>query len=389
MDDGALLRCWAERGDEGAVHILTQRHAGLVLGTARRVLRGDKALAEEAAQAVFTVMAAKAANLKNHPALKLWLHRAALLEASGLRRREARRNRRPALLAVELNAMNTHPAEPSWHEALPQLDDALTRLPEADRHLLILRYYEGCSFKDLAARLGKGDHTLQKQASRALEKLSGLLRRRGVVIPAAMLGAAFLNGSAQASVPVSLANSLASAATANAAHFRLIPTLHHTYKLMTCGHLKSHTISAAVLLLALCAGGGYVTGSASAESGIAASPKNRPPHGADRENALLRLRLPSSGPRNHSSTASCSRCLHRVAGAFLVGRRPRGAAAGSLPVSPGIRFAGRPCKSRHRHNLRFAGRRYRDSRDYRSTAEVHTGFPSGQSRIHGIFVTDQ
>ncbi|RYD37726.1 MAG: sigma-70 family RNA polymerase sigma factor, partial [Verrucomicrobiaceae bacterium] len=257
---------WVEHGDGDAVHVLTRRHAGLVLGTARRALSGSQCLAEEAAQAVFTVMAAKAASLRSHPALHLWLHRAALLEACALRRREARRHRLMASLAAESDVMNPPPPlSPSHlrHRILTELDEALEHLPESDRHLLILRYYEGHSFRDIGTRLCKADDTVQKQASRALEKLSCLLRRRGVAVPASALGM-MLNAEAL-SPGVSAANvsQFAGSAVTGAPHLGLAAKSWHSLQFML--HGKSTTwaaAAAALLLLALSAGSGFHTGAA-------------------------------------------------------------------------------------------------------------------------------
>ncbi len=294
MEDGHLLRRWVEEGDGSAVRVLTRRHAALVTGVAKRALSGNQSLAEEAAQAVFTAMVAKASSLLNHPALNLWLHRAALLEASGLRRREARRHRRIEALAAEPDFMNPSDPAPSWHRVLPELDEALERLPEADRHVLILRYYEGRNFRDIGARLRKSDDTVQKQVSRALEKLAGLLRRRGVVISAAVLAAGL--GSAGLAPPAAAAVTADYAATAilRAPHLGFAEKSWQTIQLMTYGKSTTLTLTAAaVLLLALSTGGGYYAGTVSEAAAPALT------SGADAGGSFQNARrppLPKSAP---------------------------------------------------------------------------------------------
>jgi Sigma-70, region 4 len=72
-------------------------------------------------------------------------------------------------------------------EALPYLDAAIAGLSESDRELILLRYHEGLTFSQAAKRTGRQEAALRQQASQAVEKLSGMLRRRGVCVPAATL----------------------------------------------------------------------------------------------------------------------------------------------------------------------------------------------------------
>ncbi len=279
-EDAALLRRWVECGDEEAVSLLTHRHAGLVAGTARRALSGNQYLAEEAAQAVFTAMVAKADALRNHPALNLWLHRAALLEAFRLRRREARRHRRMADLAAEFEVLNQTSMSPGWQHTLTELDEALERLPESDRELLILRYYEGRNYREIGARFRKTDDTVQKQASRALAKLAGLLRRRGVDITSAALAAGLGGGGLMPRASAAATATFARAAITNAPRPGFAAKSWLTLQIMT--RVKSTTpavTAAALILLALSAGGGFYSGFTSETESQAAVPGSKTPSG--------------------------------------------------------------------------------------------------------------
>ena len=55
------------------------------------------------------------------------------------------------------------------------LAEALGRLPEEWRELLILRHLEGLSFPDVARRLGRTVDSVKKQWPRALASLRRLL----------------------------------------------------------------------------------------------------------------------------------------------------------------------------------------------------------------------
>jgi signal peptidase I len=81
QSDEALLRAFEEAGSEAAFRELVNRRLGLVLGIAIRRL-GDRGLAEEVAQSVFTALAAKVRALKARPSLGAWLYRATLLKCA-------------------------------------------------------------------------------------------------------------------------------------------------------------------------------------------------------------------------------------------------------------------------------------------------------------------
>ena len=73
LPDAELLSRWARYRDEDAFTALVARHGPMVLGVCRRVL-GDAHAAEDAMQAVFLVLARKAAALRQPEALAGWLH---------------------------------------------------------------------------------------------------------------------------------------------------------------------------------------------------------------------------------------------------------------------------------------------------------------------------
>ena len=71
-DDRALLRQYLEDGSDAAFAVLVTRHINLVYSVALRHV-GDLHQAEEIAQAVFILLAKKAAQLRHDKALSSWL----------------------------------------------------------------------------------------------------------------------------------------------------------------------------------------------------------------------------------------------------------------------------------------------------------------------------
>src|SRR5262249_11951198 len=69
--DAVLLDRFVRKRDETAFAALVRRHAPMVLGVCRRVLR-DAHEAEDAAQAVWLVLARKAATIRRRETLAAW-----------------------------------------------------------------------------------------------------------------------------------------------------------------------------------------------------------------------------------------------------------------------------------------------------------------------------
>ena len=77
--------------------------------------------------------------------------------------------------------------EPQLKELTPVLDDALQRLSESDREAILLRFFRGLSLRDTGTALGTTEEAARKRVSRALDKLNSIFKRKGVVMPTALL----------------------------------------------------------------------------------------------------------------------------------------------------------------------------------------------------------
>src|SRR5262249_34495585 len=145
-----LLTRFAQRRDSDAFELLVWRHAGLVWGVCRRVLR-QAPDAEDAFQATFLILARKARALRRGGALAGRLHRRS---PPGALRAGAATSRR---VAVELpdNLAVDPPADPAAAaEARGVLDEEVNRLPAKYRAAVVLCYLQGRSVAEAAAALG-------------------------------------------------------------------------------------------------------------------------------------------------------------------------------------------------------------------------------------------
>src|ERR1043166_8980236 len=145
MTDLDLLHEYAMRNSEEAFETLTSKYTNLVYSAALRQTR-DPATAEEITQAVFIVLARKAAALRRDTVLSGWLLRTTRFVALNARRRELHRRH------IEQQAMSLYPSETdaAWKQIAPLLAEALVSLTQQDRNAIALRFFEQKSFKEIA-----------------------------------------------------------------------------------------------------------------------------------------------------------------------------------------------------------------------------------------------
>src|SRR5580658_8339256 len=123
MTDAQLLGLYVDKRSQTAFTELVDRHAGLVYHAALRRVGGDRQLAEDVSQKVFSDLARKAESLQGRAALAGWLYTSTRFAASEAVRGEKRRQARE----VDAEAMKQlHPsAVPAWDQLRPVIDDAM------------------------------------------------------------------------------------------------------------------------------------------------------------------------------------------------------------------------------------------------------------------------
>src|SRR5205085_7442087 len=125
--DEELLREYAATGAEKAFARLVERHVDLVYSAAFRQT-GNHAMAQDVAQAVFTILARKAASLRPETVLAGWLFRAVRYAALDARKIEARRQAREEE-AGQMQLIDCNDDTGSqWEQFAPLLDEALATL---------------------------------------------------------------------------------------------------------------------------------------------------------------------------------------------------------------------------------------------------------------------
>jgi RNA polymerase sigma factor (sigma-70 family) len=176
MRDDELLRAFVEDRGSPAYETLVGRYAGLVYQTCARVI-GDRHEAEDAAQAVFIVLFRRPP-VRPPTSLAGWLYMVARKTSAKVLRDRAARKRREAAAAALVGGQADQPGA----ELAEALHAALDRVPAAEREVLILRYLQERSVRDVAAALGCSVATVSERAARGLGRMAKVLGASGVAV---------------------------------------------------------------------------------------------------------------------------------------------------------------------------------------------------------------
>src|SRR5262245_31400932 len=212
--DQELLARFVQQRDEAAFAALVQRHAPMVFGVCRRVLKHSHD-AEDAAQATFLVLAHHARSIRKGGSVGSWLHTVAYRAARKLKTDIVRRTARERSL-MEAPAADTA-QEATWREVQLVLDEELNRLPEKYRAPLVLCFLEGMTQDEAARQLGWPREVLRGRVDRGRQRLRSQLIRRGVTLSAALFGTALADAALAGTVSPAFVDSTVRAAVLIAA----------------------------------------------------------------------------------------------------------------------------------------------------------------------------
>jgi RNA polymerase sigma factor (sigma-70 family) len=246
-DDMALVRDYADGNSDAAFSQLVTRHIDLVYSVALRQVR-DAHLAADVTQEVFILLARKAKTLPPTTVVPGWLCRATRNLAANALTVQRRRQHREQEASMQNPTEETDPLV--WKQIEPLLETAMAELREKDHDAIVLRFFEGRAFRDVALALGTTEDGAKMRVARALERLRQSFARRGFAYSAAVTAGVVSANSVHAA-PAGLAGSVtvaaAQAATAAGTFFTTIET---ALKLMTWSKLKTAVVLIAVLALA-------------------------------------------------------------------------------------------------------------------------------------------
>jgi RNA polymerase sigma factor (sigma-70 family) len=209
--DRHLLDLFVRQRDETAFAAMLERHGPMVLGVCRRTL-ADEHGADDVFQAVFLLLARKAASIRRRDSVGPRLHgtaqrlaRKAVADAA----RGRRPDRRPPV-ATPTDVLE----DLSGRELLRILDEELAALPERYQLPLVLCHLEGRTRDEAAVLLGWTAGQVKGRLERGRAHLRDRLVRRGVSLTVALSATLLSDSLLSAAVPAGLASVLVRSAVA-------------------------------------------------------------------------------------------------------------------------------------------------------------------------------
>ena len=180
LSDEALVLL-AARSEESALAELYDRYGRAAYGLALRVLR-DPELAEDAVQEAFLTLWRTAARfVPERSKASTWILTLVHRRAVDVVRREQRRRTDSLDWAAEPSVEGVD--EDAWLRLQRErVQEALRKLPDAQREALELAYYGGLSQSELAERLGQPLGTIKSRMFGGLSRLRELLGEPGTEV---------------------------------------------------------------------------------------------------------------------------------------------------------------------------------------------------------------
>ena len=163
-------------GEKDALEVFYNRYARPVFSLARYMLR-DPSLAEEATQDIFLNLWLKAASYNpERGAPKSWFmsvahHRIVDVIKSRNRRLQSSNSAPHELLDLHPTAGDSTEDAAHRNIARDEILEVLGRLPEEQRRVLVMAYFEGYSQSEIASRLGEPLGTVKTRARLGIQKL--------------------------------------------------------------------------------------------------------------------------------------------------------------------------------------------------------------------------
>jgi RNA polymerase sigma-70 factor (ECF subfamily) len=160
-----------QKGHLESLGALYERYHGPMVALAYSML-ADRDLAEDAAQEVFAIACGEIESLKSKEKFAAWL--AGICRNVSRQMLRASRNK-PAVLSNEYPARSGSGCE----DRRETIRRAVWNLREAERELIVLRYFDGFSQARISEVLGLSPQAVNGRLVRAKRKIAKYLKRNG------------------------------------------------------------------------------------------------------------------------------------------------------------------------------------------------------------------
>jgi RNA polymerase sigma-70 factor (ECF subfamily) len=195
-EDYAWIREF-QAGREQGFNRLVLKHKDRVYGLCLRLLAGDAAEAEDAAQEAFVRGYRGLRDFRMEAKFSTWMYRIAVNVCKNkMGSRPWRESRREVDLEAAEMAEAAETSSPSPAQVLDAktrracIEAAIARLPDDQRELVVLRDVEGRSYEEIAAATGLNPGTLKSRLNRGRGQLREWLK--DILLPLLLIAAAWM-----------------------------------------------------------------------------------------------------------------------------------------------------------------------------------------------------
>ena len=183
MYDEYLLLSVLADNDHRALTSLMEKYAAFVRATCTRGLEGDAYAAEDATQAVFIVMALEGHHVRKGESLAGWLFKVSVEVVERMKRHEALRRRRAAVVAaLRDNTRTPIPKVADLGIAREHLNAAVCALDDEQRDAIVMHHIQGKTVRNISHELECDEDEIKRRLRMGLKKLRAYLRSRRVKI---------------------------------------------------------------------------------------------------------------------------------------------------------------------------------------------------------------
>lgn len=171
LSDVQVIQTYLKHQASTCFRILYDRYAGKIYSKAITMLK-DEAMAEDATQEIFTKIFLNLNKFSGKSKFSTWVYSVTYNYCIDYIRRGKKAKK---LFTDELENPPDLPSDDVPDEALltmevNQLKRVLAELPEGDRSVLLMKYQDEMSIKDIAGIIGKRESAIKMQLKRAKEK---------------------------------------------------------------------------------------------------------------------------------------------------------------------------------------------------------------------------
>jgi RNA polymerase sigma-70 factor (ECF subfamily) len=180
----------AAAGDSTAFQTLVERHRSMVYRVAYQ-FAGNHHDAEDIAQEVFIKVYRSLDRFRQDAQLTSWLYRIAMNACIDFRRRQSPVTSAPSAacreeaerLLLDTPEERPDPEDCAYAGELGQVLEAeITRLPQGQRVVFIMRHHHGLKLSEIAEALGLAEGTVKRQLHAAVHRLRGALAHANVTV---------------------------------------------------------------------------------------------------------------------------------------------------------------------------------------------------------------